>query len=164
MGRFKYLLFVAICIALPGIERKAHASVRPASDGMTVVPVGVIGSPANNLASSAFAAHSSDHSHVRTGNATANSASGSASKGTTSTSSDPLILYTDITSGPNSGGERNDGSYLTIFGTHFGATRGISTVTINGRAVAQYRSATSRLGRLWSPWAAWSVTPIRRLQ
>ena len=50
----------------------------------------------------------------------------------------PVILYTDILSGPNSGGENNNGMYLTIFGKHFGATRGASTVTINGQAVAQY--------------------------
>lgn len=50
----------------------------------------------------------------------------------------PVILYTDITSGPNSGGEGNNGTYLTIFGTHFGAIQGTSKVTINGKAVAQY--------------------------
>jgi hypothetical protein len=69
---------------------------------------------------------------------TADSASGPASNGATLPSSSPLILYTDVTSGPNSGGEGNNGTYLTIFGAHFGATRGTSTVTINGRAVAQY--------------------------
>ncbi|MGA7158714.1 MAG: IPT/TIG domain-containing protein [Acidobacteriaceae bacterium] len=56
----------------------------------------------------------------------------------TTSSSGPLILYTDITSGPSSGGERNDGSYLTVFGVHFGDTQGASTVTIDGRPVAQY--------------------------
>jgi hypothetical protein len=75
---------------------------------------------------------------VRARNASANLASSSASTGVTSASSGPLILYTDVTSGPNSGGEHNGGIYLTIFGIHFGATRGISTVTINGRPVAQY--------------------------
>ncbi len=50
----------------------------------------------------------------------------------------PLIFYTDITSGPNSGGEHNNGIYLTIFGTHFGKTQATSKVTIDGRAVAQY--------------------------
>jgi hypothetical protein len=174
MGRFKYLLFVAICFVLLGIERKAHASVTPASDTMSGVPTGVIGSPGNSLASNAFTAHPSDHSlmtrytvlpdagsvvatgdgspiaasnvttrksgtfAVRARNATANLASGSASNVVTSASSGPLILYTDITSGPNSGGESNNGTYLTIFGSHFGATRGTSTLTINGRAVAQY--------------------------
>jgi hypothetical protein len=56
----------------------------------------------------------------------------------TKSASPPLVLYTDITSGPNSGGEGNNGIYLTIFGTHFGATQGTSKVTINGRVVAQY--------------------------
>jgi len=58
--------------------------------------------------------------------------------GITKSASPPLILYTDIISGPNSGGEGDNGIYLTIFGTHFGATRGTSKVTINGHAVAQY--------------------------
>ena len=58
--------------------------------------------------------------------------------GVTAATPGPLILYTDITSGPNSGGEGNGGIYLTIFGLHFGATQGTSTVTINGRPVAQY--------------------------
>ncbi len=58
--------------------------------------------------------------------------------GITKSASPPLILYTDITSGPNSGGEGDNGTYLTIFGTHFGATRGASKVTINGQSVAQY--------------------------
>ena len=58
--------------------------------------------------------------------------------GATPNVSGPVILYTDITSGPNSGGEGNNGIYLTIFGTHFGAIQGTSMVTINGKAVAQY--------------------------
>ena len=33
----------------------------------------------------------------------------------------PLVLYTDIASGPNSGGENNAGAYLSIFGKNFGA-------------------------------------------
>jgi hypothetical protein len=61
-----------------------------------------------------------------------------ASKVITQSGSHPLILYTDIVSGPNSGGEGSNGIYLTIFGAHFGAARGTSKVTINGQAVAQY--------------------------
>jgi hypothetical protein len=67
-----------------------------------------------------------------------NLAFSSASKSIDPSVSSPLILYTDITSGPNSGGENNNGIYLTIFGTHFGATQGASKVTIGGKAVAQY--------------------------
>ena len=58
--------------------------------------------------------------------------------GITRSASPPLILYTDIISGPNSGGEGDNGIYLTIFGTHFGDTQGTSKVTINGKSVAQY--------------------------
>jgi len=50
----------------------------------------------------------------------------------------PKILYTDILSGPNTGGENNNGIYLSIFGTGFGSTQSTSTVEINGVEVAAY--------------------------
>ncbi len=74
---------------------------------------------------------------IFTGQNHSTSASGS-SKATTQSESPPVILYTDITSGPNSGGEGNNGTYLTIFGNHFGTTQSKSKVTINGKAVARY--------------------------
>jgi hypothetical protein len=49
----------------------------------------------------------------------------------------PAIFYTDITSGPNTGGENNNGAYLTLFGRGFGVTQG--TVTIGGGAIAAYK-------------------------
>jgi len=54
----------------------------------------------------------------------------------------PKVLYTDIGSGPNSGGENNNGAYLSIFGRNFGSG-GLGTttkVTIGGKEVAVYRS------------------------
>ena len=33
----------------------------------------------------------------------------------------PVVLYTDITSGPNTGGENNKGIYLSVFGKNFGS-------------------------------------------
>jgi hypothetical protein len=52
----------------------------------------------------------------------------------------PVILYTDITSGPNTGGENNNGAYLSIFGKNFGAAKGANDkVTINGIEVADYK-------------------------
>ena len=49
----------------------------------------------------------------------------------------PRIFYSDLDSGPNSGGEKNGGAYVTIYGKGFGATQGASFVTIGaGRAVA----------------------------
>jgi hypothetical protein len=48
----------------------------------------------------------------------------------------PKIFYTDILTGPNTGGENNNGAYLTIFGAGFGASQGSSQVTINNVPVA----------------------------
>ena len=51
----------------------------------------------------------------------------------------PVVFYTDIVSGPNSGGEGGNGAYLSVFGKGFGGSQGSSTVTINGVAVAAYK-------------------------
>jgi hypothetical protein len=51
----------------------------------------------------------------------------------------PAIFFTDLTSGPNTGGENNNGTILTIYGKNFGATQGTSTVTVGGGAVAAYK-------------------------
>lgn len=51
----------------------------------------------------------------------------------------PKIFYTDILTGPNIGGENNNGAYLTLFGSGFGATRDSSRVTINDVPVADYK-------------------------
>ena len=50
----------------------------------------------------------------------------------------PRIFFTDLTSGPNTGGENNNGTILTIYGKNFGAAQGTSTVTVGGGAVAAY--------------------------
>jgi hypothetical protein len=54
----------------------------------------------------------------------------------------PLLVYTDITSGPNYGGENNKGIYLSLFGKNFGKG-GLGSaikVYIGGVEVAEYRS------------------------
>jgi len=51
----------------------------------------------------------------------------------------PRIFFTDMDSGPNSGGENNNGTILSIFGKRFGATQGSSTVTIGGGVIAQVK-------------------------
>ncbi|GEM_PF-5642835 len=50
----------------------------------------------------------------------------------------PVIFYTDIISGPRTGGEGNNGAYLTISGKGFGTSRGTSTVKIGGGEVVRY--------------------------
>src|SRR5262245_60963512 len=52
----------------------------------------------------------------------------------------PRIVYSDLESGPNTGGEAGEGAIVTIYGSGFGATRGTSTVTVGGGQVANYRT------------------------
>jgi Right handed beta helix region len=62
----------------------------------------------------------------------------------------PLILYTDIQSGPTSGGEHNQGIYLSIFGMNFGSVEGIGHQTkalLGGHNVASYRYFGPSKGR-----------------
>jgi hypothetical protein len=54
----------------------------------------------------------------------------------------PYVLYTDVISGPTSGGEGGNGAYLSIFGQNFGSS-GLGTTTkvfIGGVEVASYRT------------------------
>ncbi|MFA5976327.1 MAG: T9SS type A sorting domain-containing protein [Elusimicrobiota bacterium] len=50
----------------------------------------------------------------------------------------PVIFYSDLVSGPKTGGENNKGAYVTIFGKNFGATRGASSVSIGGGQADNY--------------------------
>lgn len=56
----------------------------------------------------------------------------------TTSSGAPTIFYTDIVSGPNTGGQNNKGVFVRVFGKNFGATRGTSAVTIGGGAADNY--------------------------
>src|SRR5579864_7867523 len=50
----------------------------------------------------------------------------------------PRIFFSDLDSGPNIGGQKNHGVWVTIWGKGFGASRGASTVTIGGGVAADY--------------------------
>jgi hypothetical protein len=61
----------------------------------------------------------------------------------------PVVLYTDIASGPNSGGENGKGAYVSVFGKNFGSS-GLGSdvrVTIGGVAVDNYRYLGPAKGR-----------------
>jgi hypothetical protein len=65
----------------------------------------------------------------------------------------PHIFYSDLDSGPNTGGEKNAGAYATIYGARFGAARGTSTVTVGGGTAAAFpvwsdTKITFQLGKL----------------
>jgi len=53
------------------------------------------------------------------------------------TAGGPVVLYSDILAGPNSGGEDNAGAYLSIFGVNFGSNLSAVSVTVGGGAVAR---------------------------
>lgn len=76
----------------------------------------------------------------------------------------PLILYTDITAGPTTGGENNKGCYLSIFGLNLGAFSDYGTlnhVTIGGVEVDNYRCITTAIGGTAHRWAA--LAGVQRL-
>ena len=50
----------------------------------------------------------------------------------------PRLFFSDLDSGPKTGGENNKGAYVCVFGEGFGATRGSSTITVGGGAVDNY--------------------------
>ncbi len=58
----------------------------------------------------------------------------------TAQSRGPALLFSDIQSGPTTGGPGGLGVPISIFGTGFGAQRGTSRVTIGGVEVAAYLS------------------------
>lgn len=54
--------------------------------------------------------------------------------------SPPVVFFTDLLSGPVTGGEQGLGVFVTLYGEGFGALRGDSTVTFGGVEVARYVS------------------------
>jgi len=47
-------------------------------------------------------------------------------------------FFTDLTSGPGTGGQNGKGAFVTVYGNGFGASQGTSTVTVGGGAVDSY--------------------------
>lgn len=66
--------------------------------------------------------------------------SGGAAPITSSSTIAPRLFFTDLVSGPSSGGEGGLGVFVTLHGERFGATRETSTVTLGGTEVAKYVS------------------------
>jgi hypothetical protein len=62
----------------------------------------------------------------------------------------PIVLYTDLLSGPNDGGENGNGCYLSIFGKNLGEASGLGSLTkvfIGGVEVSSYRYLGPSRGR-----------------
>lgn len=50
------------------------------------------------------------------------------------------LFHTDLANGPKSGGESNNGVWVTLYGRGFGSSRGAGSVTLGGGEVATYVS------------------------
>jgi hypothetical protein len=48
----------------------------------------------------------------------------------------PVLFFSDLDSGPNTGGENNRGAYVSVYGRNFGSSPG--SVSVGGRTVASY--------------------------
>ena len=48
------------------------------------------------------------------------------------------LLYSDLDSGPNTGGKDGKGAFVTVWGKNFGSVRGTSLITVGGGAVDNY--------------------------
>jgi hypothetical protein len=64
--------------------------------------------------------------------------SGGAGGGGAAATSRARLFFTDLLSGPNTGGQDDKGAFVTVWGKGFGAAQGGATVTIGGGAVAGY--------------------------
>jgi hypothetical protein len=59
----------------------------------------------------------------------------------------PTILYTDITSGPMTGGENNKGVWLSVFGMNFGSNQANVTVSVGGASTQTFKVFGTSRGR-----------------
>jgi hypothetical protein len=48
------------------------------------------------------------------------------------------LFFSDLTSGPNTGGQNGKGAFVTVYGNGFGALQGTSTVSVGGGAADNY--------------------------
>ncbi len=48
------------------------------------------------------------------------------------------LFFSDLTSGPGTGGQNGKGAFVTVYGNGFGASQGTSTVTVGGGAADNY--------------------------
>jgi len=68
----------------------------------------------------------------------------------------PVIFFSDLTSGPKTGGKDNLGAFVTVVGKNFGPSRGTNYVSIGGgQAPAIPFGATQKLLSNWDKRQYW---------
>jgi len=76
----------------------------------------------------------------------------------------PVLFFSDLDSGPNSGGENVGGFagvYVTLYGNNFGTTQGTSTVTWNGQNCLRVVPATGNYSGWGSPYLWYQKTVVQ---
>ena len=63
----------------------------------------------------------------------------------------PALFFSDLDSGPKTGGENNKGAYVCVWGRNFGATQGSSYITVGGGVVDHYPVWTDATGNPSAP-------------
>ncbi len=68
----------------------------------------------------------------------------------------PVLFYSDLVSAPNTGGENNNGAYVTVYGNYLGTSQGSSSISVGGGAMVNcktwgaqylwYQKVTCQLG------------------
>jgi hypothetical protein len=76
------------------------------------------------------------------GGGAAGGAAGAGAGGAAGSGAGPIagavLFFSDLTSGPNQGGQNAKGAFVTVWGNGFGGARGTSTVTIGGGGADNY--------------------------
>jgi hypothetical protein len=77
-------------------------------------------------------------SEISTGGSSTNGGAGTGGGSAVAPIAGVAVFFSDITSGPNDGGENAKGAYVTVWGNGFGSAQGSSSVTIGGGAADNY--------------------------
>ena len=119
------------------MRRRIHISTAIVTVSASVL--GCSGTPPPSVGTGGNGGQSSVGGNSGNGGTAGQSTTGGAAG---STSSSPItgvaLFFSDLTSGPNSGGQNDKGAFVTVWGNGFGDVRGTSTVTIGGGVADNY--------------------------
>jgi len=96
------------------------------------------GTPAPSVGTGGSGGQSSGGSNSGNGGTAGRNTGGTAGTTAPSPITGAALFFSDLTSGPNSGGQNDKGAFVTIWGNGFGDAQGSSTVTIGGGQADNY--------------------------
>lgn len=129
------------CLATQRIRSVAMASTAGSTGGSTASGSSDGGSTAGSSTGTTGTSTGSSSGVSSAGDSTTGTTGGSSGGGTTGlVGPTPALFFTDVTFAVNQSNETNEalGSYVTIYGEGFGATRGTARVLVGGVEVSRY--------------------------